>query len=234
MKAKKNKPLFTVPVTAELIWASSAYAYRINEGYARDTELLFKGSANAYESDHCYVSNQILAHYAIMHPEVMDERDYLTGKDMLSHFSGLVFKGLQKKLSDFDKSVLGAVERNDWNDQYEKYRRQHFGIVVSLPKSYYREVKRDAVQSRLARAHSVHLGELKERLKMKVQIVRSVYSKQWNTFYITAMKLTEEVVFFSFKEELTDNAIYDIAGTVKAHRDNSQTQLNRVKIVKAY
>ena len=193
----RNKPLFTVPVTTDLIWASSAYAYRINKGYARDTEAelhgaIIKGNPGYYVSENCHVSNQILAHYAIMHPDVMSAEDYITGKEMLAHFSGIVFKALTKQLSDFEKVTLQAVERQDWTHQ--KDLRQHFGIVVSLPKTYAREVKREKVESRIARAHSVHLGKLKERLNLKVQIIRNVYSKQWNTFYITAMNENEELV----------------------------------------
>ena len=236
MKPYTLKPLFTVPVTTDLIWASAAYAYRVNEGYCKYhvSPLNAQGNIGEVYIADGIVTNQRLAHYAIMYPDIMSDEDYIVGKEMLAHFGGIVFKALTKDLTDFEKAVLQAVERKDWNDQYEKHRRQHFGIVISLPGTYYREVDREREKMVLARAHHSFIGKEKERLPLKIQVIGNVFSEQWQTHYITAMTLDHNAVFFSYKTELPINKIYNIVGTVKAHRENYQTQLNRVKITQEY
>jgi len=232
MRKYTPKPLFITEVSADLIWSSAAYAFRINGGYARDTDLHLKynndDNTTRHISEECRVANQILAHYAIMHPEIMSPEDHRQGKDMLAHFSGLIFKGLSMKLNDFEKAVLQAVERKDWNAVTDI--KQHFGIVCSLPKSYSRDVARQVIESRISDYNSQHVGNVKERLQLNIKVLRNIYSGKWETNYITAVTDNNEVLFFAYREQLEIEKDYSITGTVKAHRNEGQTQLNRVKV----
>ena len=67
-------------------------------------------------------------------------------------------------------------------------------------------------------------------IAVAVEIVKSNYSQQWNTWYATAVTADNSAVFFAYRQELAKGAKYTIVGTVKAHRDGS-TQLNRVSII---
>ena len=133
--AKKAKPLFLNPVTTELVWASAAYAYRINGAYEKHTSYYYSARTQSYNTEECFVNNQILAHYALMYPEIMKEKDYEYGRKMLEHFEGLIFVLMKYgKLSDFNASVLNVAQREDWNTTENI--RQHYGILISLPQSY--------------------------------------------------------------------------------------------------
>ena len=222
-------------VTPQLIWASSAYAFRINSGYVRDDDIqihITPEGEHEYITDQCLVSNQRLAYYAIMHPDVLDNEDYEVGQDMLAHFGGLIFKALSKKLNSFEQAILGAVERTEWAGIRDV--RQHFGIVISLPNTYLRDVKRQTAEHRIAMLSSRHIGNVKERMPLKIKVIKSVYSKCYEIHFVTAQTVEDNVVFFSYKTSLKTDAIYDIKGTVKRHCENGQTQLNRVTVIKVY
>jgi len=52
----------------------------------------------------------------------------------------------------------------------------------------------------------------------------------YGVFFTTAKTDQGCVAFFAYKEQLKPGR-YNIRGTVKAHRDDYQTQLNRVKVM---
>lgn len=228
----KAKPLFQSEVTTSLIWASSAYAQRINTEYVKfDLEPLIdiddlSGNTIAEAGR---VQSQRLAHYAIMHPEVLKPKDYKMGDDMFTHFEGLIFKAIAGQLTDFDKSVLNVVERKDWNDPLDVH--LHFAVLVSLGASFERAQKRDALNELMNSFDSEHFGQIKERLRLTITVLKSFYHKEYNTNYITGVTADKNIVFFSYKTELPVKQTYEVYGTIKAHRDAEQTQLNRVSII---
>ena len=79
------------------------------------------------------------------------------------------------------------------------------------------------------------VGKIKDRVDLKVTVLKSFLSHKWNCYFITAVTENEEVVFFgSSKINSKIGDILDIRGTVKGHRsdDNGMvTQLNRVQQV---
>ena len=68
------------------------------------------------------------------------------------------------------------------------------------------------------------------KVQLDVEIVKSNYSQQWNTWYASGVTQDNSAVFFAYRQELARGARHTIQGTVKAHRDGS-TQLNRVSII---
>jgi hypothetical protein len=74
------------------------------------------------------------------------------------------------------------------------------------------------------------IGTPGDKVQLTVEVVKSNYSQQWNTWYATAVTVDNSAVFFAFRQELARGATHTIQGTVKAHRDG-QTQLNRVSII---
>jgi hypothetical protein len=63
-----------------------------------------------------------------------------------------------------------------------------------------------------------------------VEIVRSNYSANFNTWFVSAITDDNFAVFFAYREEIKPNTHVTIRGTIKRHTD-SATQLNRVKLV---
>jgi hypothetical protein len=89
-------------------------------------------------------------------------------------------------------------------------------------------IKRDNIDETIRVANSSHIGKVKERLAMDINVLRTVYSRRYDTYYVTAMNKDDNVVFFGYCIGIASGKKIHIRGTVKAHRDNGQTQLNRV------
>jgi hypothetical protein len=62
-------------------------------------------------------------------------------------------------------------------------------------------------------------------------VVRSNYSSQYNTHYVTVITDANRQVFFAYRERIEPGANIRICGRVKRHADRA-TQLSRVKIQK--
>jgi hypothetical protein len=103
-------------------------------------------------------------------------------------------------------------------------------VIASLPSCYDRGVKRDNQNRKLETASGGFIGKAGDKIKATVEVVRSVYSQQWNVYFVSGITTDDQAVFFSYKNAIDSGNVINIAGTVKAHRDNS-TQLNRVKVM---
>jgi hypothetical protein len=68
------------------------------------------------------------------------------------------------------------------------------------------------------------------KVQLSVEIIKTNYSQQWNTWYATAITTDNCAVFFAYRQQLATGVHHTIKGTVKAHKDG-QTQLNRVSVI---
>jgi hypothetical protein len=62
-----------------------------------------------------------------------------------------------------------------------------------------------------------------------LEVLKCIFSNKYNVHFVTGVTPADEVVFFSYKENIPVGQNIIVNGTVKAHRDNS-TQLSRVKL----
>jgi hypothetical protein len=69
-----------------------------------------------------------------------------------------------------------------------------------------------------------------EKVQLNVEVVKSVYSANYNVYFITAKTDGHQMVFFSYRERIQTGSWIMIRGSVKAHRQDA-TQLNRVKVL---
>jgi hypothetical protein len=142
----------------------------------------------------------------------------------MQHCRSLTFKLLtDKRLSDFEQNMLSIVEKETLDSNYD------IAIVSSLPNTYNRSEYRRAVDTRIRETEGV-LGTVGERVQVTAEVVKSYFSDQWGTHFITAITDDNKQVFFAYKQSLTVGDNINIDGKVKAHRDNA-TQLNYVKMV---
>jgi hypothetical protein len=86
------------------------------------------------------------------------------------------------------------------------------------------------VDARLACCDQAHVGQLKDKVELTVEILRNNYSAKYNTWFVSGITDNNLAVFFAYREQLKSDQTLKIRGTVKRHAD-SATQLNRVKIV---
>jgi hypothetical protein len=103
-------------------------------------------------------------------------------------------------------------------------------VIASLPSCYERGMKRQTADQRVNFASGGFVGSVGDKVSTTIEVLKSVFSMKWGTHYVTGITSDDQVVFFAYKSELPIGKMYDIYGTVKAHRDNT-TQLNRVKVI---
>jgi hypothetical protein len=102
-------------------------------------------------------------------------------------------------------------------------------VITAMPKSHAQNLTRETVDSRLAYCESDPVGRVAEQVEVIGEVVRSNYSNQYHTHYVTVITDTNHQVFFAYRERIKPGANIRIRGRVKRHADRA-TQLSRVKI----
>ena len=104
-------------------------------------------------------------------------------------------------------------------------------MVPCLPASQARGQARADTDSRLRQTVNQHVGQVGDKVSLDIEVLRTSYSQNFNTWFVTAVDSENRSVFFSYRAPLDAGAKVQVRGTVKAHRDNSTTQLNRVTVL---
>lgn len=205
---------------AELVFGAACAAQRINGEYVKGVQWPDVRTPDTKPSN-----RQLMTQLLSPDCAPLDEADIEQGRQVRRYFQALTFKVLSGKvLSEFDSNAMSLANRDELSTNYE------LAVVCSFPASYLRGKARDTVDNRVKFAGGGFIGQLGDKIKLTVEVLRSFYSQQWGVYYVTAITADDQALFFSLKEKPQDNITVDILGTVKAHRDN-QTQLNRVKVV---
>ena len=199
------------------VFAAACAATRVNGGYLKYTET-------NDESGTSKLANKILIRQFLDGTFDVRDSDREQGEKVMQYCRSLTFKLLtDKRLSDFEQNMLSIVEKETLDSNYD------IAIVSSLPNTYNRSEYRRAVDTRIRETEGV-FGTVGERVQVTAEVVKSYFSDQWGTHFITAITDDNKQVFFAYKQSLTVGDNINIDGKVKAHRDNS-TQLNYVKMV---
>jgi hypothetical protein len=199
------------------VFAAACAANRVNGGYLKYTETNDEAGTSK-------IANKVLIRQFLDGTFDVRDSDREQGEKVMQHCRSLTFKLLtDKRLSDFEQNMLSIVEKETLDSNYD------IAIVSSLPNTYNRSEYRRAVDTRIRETEGV-FGTVGERVQVTAEVVKSYFSDQWGTNFITAITDDNKQVFFAYKQSLTVGDNINIDGKVKAHRDNS-TQLNYVKIV---
>jgi hypothetical protein len=210
--ARYQRPVLNL--NADDVWSAACAAQRINGAYLKVVE----------EGVNTETNRQIMDNF-IANTDLITEADRMQAEDVRRYYKALTFKILQgKKLSDFDNTAMVIANRDVIESNYD------VAVIASLPSCYERGVKRDNLNRRIEDARGGFIGRIGEKVKVNVEVVRSVYSQQWGVYFITGITSDDQAVFFSYKQPIDAGKLVIAQGTVKAHRDNS-TQLNRVKVI---
>jgi hypothetical protein len=213
-KYQKPKPV-NKTYLADDVWAASAQAYSINNGYVK---AIVTGVPN--QRTNRDIVNSILSDPIQIKQEFRDK-----GLEMRKYYQGLTFKVLQNKyMTPYDQSAMAIASKDSISENYD------IAVITSLPSSYEKKVKRDSVDRIINFADGGFLGNIGDKVTVKIKVLKSVYSASWATYYITGITDDKKVLFFSYKSDIEFDSCVTITGNVKAFREN-KTQLNRVKII---
>ena len=209
------------------VWGAAVAAQRINGSYVKETQHRLDDTIGTIVVDKR--RNRDIMVDILANPAQLTVEDIAQGQECRKFLQNdITFRALKNKLTEFDGAVskVLAVE-GDFDTVKHKY---ELAVVACLPQSHTRSLERQATQERVRQTSGALIGTPGVKVQLAVEIVKSNYSQQWNTWYATAITADNSAVFFAYRQELARGAKHTIVGTVKAHRDGS-TQLNRVSII---
>lgn len=203
------------------VWAAACAAHRVNGAYIKSPGP--SGLGQSLEPNRELMAKFLAA------PEEMFEHDHVMGANCRKWLQGdLLVRALKNKATDFDKAVMQVCELEEFDTGYNSYQ---LAVIPCLPNSWQRGLAREQVQERVRAATGDYLGNVGTKVTSNIEVLKTNYSAQYNTYYVTAIDDENRSMFFSYREQLPPGTFGKVSGTVKAHRDGN-TQLTRVKFIK--
>jgi hypothetical protein len=213
-----------VTLLAATAWSAAAYADRLNGGeYRKEPEYLVLEDGT-YTDQVVRQPNKVYMWQAIKDHSVITEEDRHVGRQAQDWVrKNLVIKGLKTTLSDFDRALSSAVEMQEFSTGSDRY---EIALITSQIRAWREGTRLEAVLEDVVRVPVAAVGE---KVRLNVEVIKSVYSPNYNVYFITAKTDGHQMVFFSYRERRPVGECMTICGTVKAHRPDA-TQLNRVRV----
>ena len=217
----RRQPREVREYSAETVWAAAAYADRVNGGeYLREPENILNPDGTWQPGRQA--NKRVLAE-ALANPDLVTDEDRGTGREAWHWHQGRsMMDGLRGELRDFKKTLFEAVSQTAFLSTETMY----MAVIASQIRAWRQGVMEEQARDDVARGYLADVGA---KVRAPITVIRSVYSQNWNVFFVTAKTDSRHIVFFSYRDSMEPGSKCEIAGTVKAHRDDS-TQLNRVKV----
>ena len=158
------------------------------------------------------------------------ESDSENVEHMIKYFKGLSLKAIKRDISDFEKSILGLI-----NKEFVQYK--DIGIIASLPSVYENGQKQRAfnkMEKELAQ-QSQYVGRLHERESFTLEILHRKFIWRSNSYLYVAKEGDSNIVkFFSQRSSADVGDVVSLTAYVKDHTTGkmsrgAETYLNRVK-----
>lgn len=175
--------------------------------------------------------------------EVFDE-DYTTADEIIEYFEGLIFKAMERNLSEYEEKITEIIRADDLNVKGGDNR---IPIIPSLPNVFRNNQKHDvwSDEERSLRKVSDYVGTLKTRGDFVGTVKHVREMRRTNSLLVAILTEDNNIIKF-FYDLFRDNTIRDtlkvgntvtFSGYVKAHDVSKfskckETFLNRVSIDK--
>jgi len=214
--ARPVKP--QIEYKADDVWAAACAAQRINDSYVKYVDPEINPGVTE--------TNRMIMDRFLANPDSIEQVDRDMAEKVRTYYKAFTFKILRGiKLNEFDNNAMLIANRDTIVSSYD------VAVACSLPSCYTRSVARDEVNRRIEFATGGYVGNLGAKVQLKsLEVIKCNFSQQYGVYFVTGITPEDQVVFFSYKNAIDPGKVIDVAGTVKAHRENS-TQLNRVKVI---
>lgn len=223
MARAKRKAVEYPTITANVVWAAACAAQRVNGLYTKVSVL----SDPENPESKVVRPNKDLMREFMLNPSTLTDADHKQAEVVRTYWLNKLMDVLSGKANPFTSQAIELAGKdefkaNDWLS---------LATIAYLPFGYEKGLIRDEQKQMKIEAEMIsqHFGKVGEKVTGTATVIESRYSEKWGTWYVTA-KFGTNVVLFAYRNELKANDVVEFAGTVKAHRENSVTQLNRVKI----
>ena len=219
----KKIPVKVTLVSADQVWAFAVTADRINDGqYLKESQRSSDGQCVIREANKLMIRRWLAEGYCGEDTEA----DWEQGRAARAwHRGQLLMTALKRPLTEFEDTLSRATGQDEFALEVNQL---EFAIIASQIRSYRTGV---AHEQRMWGTDTSPVAAVGTKVECQVEVVKSVYSQNYNTNYIRAVTVdTRKVVMFTYREGWDVGVILTIRGTVKAHREDC-TQLNRVKVL---
>jgi tellurite resistance protein len=204
-------------VDANVMWAAACTAYRLNNGYYKQPELIGDQVVRP--------TNRDLVEQALTNAALITDADRAMGADCRRHMATAVtMQALRTELNEWARVTAQVCGLDTITSRYD------MSVITAMPHTYARQLRKESVDARLARCEEGTVGNVGAKVELTIEVMRSNYSEKYNTWYVSAVTDTNYSVFFSYRESIEPETHTTIRGTVKRHNGQA-TQLNRVKVV---
>lgn len=219
-KPMNKAPKIVINHNSDDVWAAAVQAQDVNGAYIKVSTTSQLDPKNNTESNR-QIMERLLTDVSQITQESRDK-----GQEIRKYYQGFTFKILQgKPLNEFNNAAMTIANRDVINSTYD------MAVIASLPSTYIKSTHRDSVDRRINYANGGFLGAVSQKIIAEIEVLKNVYSQNWNTWYVTGITDDNNVLFFAYRHDIKIGDRVKIQGVVKSHRDNS-TQLNRVKVIK--
>jgi hypothetical protein len=218
----KKIPITVNLVQADQVWATAAYADRVNGGlYFKETQ--YKDGEITHEPNRTIMYRELDS--ANVNKAITDA-DYELGKLARDWHKGrTLMTAIKRPLSGFEDNLAKAASMDEFALEVHKL---EIATIASQIRSYRTGVVHE---ERMWGTDTTPLAEIGAKVQCQIEVVKKVFSQNYGCTFIHAITTdTRKVLSFAYNHELDTGSIVTIKGTVKAHRDDS-TQLNRVKVL---
>jgi hypothetical protein len=211
----------TFPIS--LAWSAVCGADRINGGeYINQIYSLANGAK----------LNKAIAYELLENPGAITEEDKQQGQELAKHFAGLLFRTLKGNIANgFLDTIAGIVAK-------EKVTKFDVACMAALPRTYRKDIARETINERQQKLASTseYIGIEASKHELDVEVIDSVYSRNYNIWIVTATDGVNTIKFSTAH----DQTIFPVGekirvkGSVKRHSINDrtgakETWLTRVK-----
>jgi len=204
-------------VDADLAWSAACTAYRLNSGYFKEPEVVGDQVVRH--------TNRDIVRQALANTAMITDADREQAQNCRRHMAtSVTMQALRTELGEWARITARVCELDAITSNYD------LSIITAMPQSYAKTLKRESVDARLARCDEAHVGQLKDKVELTVEILRNNYSAKYNTWFVSGITNDNQAVFFPYREQLKSDQTLKIRGTVKRLVDRA-TQLNRVKVM---
>jgi hypothetical protein len=223
----RTNPVLQVGYAVDDVWAAAVLADRINSGYAKETEYQLDTDTGVQSVSR--EANRTIVLYTLQnHPELITDELRAEGQSLRNQLAqDLTLRTLKGKTTGFDNSIQQCLAVTD--RFYTVSHRFELAVIPSLPKSMRETVRRADVDS-LLRGCGPISAQPGTKVDLEVRVVKSFYSQNYNTHFITAVTESNGAVMFSYRERFDFNTELKIRGNVREH-GTELTRLNRVKVL---
>lgn len=208
------------------VWAAAYAAQRINGEYLKEGRNTYGDNGQVLSTKR---RNRDIMLEFLHNPDRLSVDDVEAGEALRVWLQNdLTFRALKSQLTEFDTAAQKCLAVQD--RFYTVLHRYELAVIACLPNSKIKADAKAQTQDRLRETSGELIGNIKDKVTLNVEVIRCVYSRNWNCWFATAVTTDNRAVFFSNKESFDVGTHLTIKGTVKAHKDG-QTQLNRVSVI---